>query len=121
MPEFPHFEEQIMRNALLGLPLDEIAYDGAKLGQAEGALMSMGRQAGFTVLNTRKLFCGNAEGPCSAFESGRPLLIDYGHLSLLGAQTIGKRAVGDPAWQRWLRTALQSLMSAPDATGALRR
>ena len=59
-------------------------------------------QAGFSVIDTKEVFCAPAAKKCSAFADSKPLVVDYGHLSNSGALAMGRRIVASQVWQDWV-------------------
>jgi hypothetical protein len=108
MPTFPGIKERVSLAFAEGRSPAEISYDARLLELTAPPIVALAGP-GITLIDTRALFCGSKDGPCSAFDGLEPLLIDTGHLSPRGAEMMGRRLVADDTWKRWVA----SLPSAP--------
>ncbi len=101
MPEFQRIKDKIARRGMSGEPYDKIRHEASRIETGDPLIRRAFQELPFTVIDLKTAFCGGAGSTCSAFADGRPLLIDYGHFSSLGAERVGKRLVADPVWQNW--------------------
>ena len=107
MPEFTNLSQQIVkyaqpRNARNWFDDNWLEYDEELLSVTEWAVRSFANANSIAVLDSKELFCGSREAHCSAFLKGRPLLLDYAHLSALGARVLGERIAKNEVWQQWI-------------------
>lgn len=101
MPEFTNIKEKIVKIGKAGPQLDAIGYDARLLALTDPPVRAMAQNAGFSLIETKAVFCGPDPHRCSAFEDGKPLVVDYGHLSNLGAAIVGRRILETKSWQVW--------------------
>lgn len=101
MPEFERIKDKIARRTVRGELFETIGYDAARIKAGDPLIRRAFSDPPFVVMDLRQAFCGDDTHSCSAFADGRPLLIDYGHLSSLGARRLGQRIMSDPAWTTW--------------------
>jgi len=104
MPEFQRIKDKIARRGMRGEPYDTIRHEEERINDGDPIIRRAFEEPPFTVIDLKGAFCDGAGNLCSAFADGRPLLIDYGHLGLLGAQHVGPRLVADPVWQEWFES-----------------
>ena len=102
MPEFTSIKEKIVKIGHAGSQLDAIGYDANFLAFTVPPIRAMAGRAGFSVIDTKEVFCAPAVKKCSAFADGKPLVVDYGHLSNSGALAMGRRIVASQVWQDWV-------------------
>ena len=101
MPTFPGIKERVSLAFAEGRSLADISYDTRLLELTTPPIAALA-SPGITLIDTRALFCGSKDGPCSAFDGLEPLLIDTGHLSPRGAEVMGGRIIADDTWRRWV-------------------
>jgi peptidoglycan/LPS O-acetylase OafA/YrhL len=90
MPEFPKFETAYARHgADTGA---HVSRDNTADAAFFSALAGITLPENLTVLNTRQLFCAGRDG-CDPIQNGATLLVDYGHLSPVGARHLGDQLV----------------------------
>ncbi len=99
MPVFKYFRHRVLHHLRAGLDLESISYDPEEFSAHERSLAPLAR-AGFTVVNSRDLLCGQRTR-CGAFRDGEPLVGDNIHLQPAGARAMAESLKQDGDWLRW--------------------
>lgn len=88
MPEFRQIKDKISRFASAARPLSTIAHDEELLQATSGFVERFSSMPGFTILNTRELFCGAASGDLHSIPGGTPIAVRRHSPELAGCVTI---------------------------------
>jgi peptidoglycan/LPS O-acetylase OafA/YrhL len=97
MPEFGRISDRMANLIGRGMSREDAAvtyrYDSQKVQQIDDALRRIARDQGFTFVDTAGLFCHLSSFPerCIPLLGQDYLVVDYAHLSELGAKMLGKR------------------------------
>jgi peptidoglycan/LPS O-acetylase OafA/YrhL len=95
MPEFGKIADRMATLVGRGLTRREAAltyrYDGKKAGQVDDELRKVAKEQGFIFIDTAAAFCqlSSSLDACIPLVGERYLVIDYAHLSELGANLLG--------------------------------